>query len=87
MGCFPETHELSLKMLGMHGTVYANYAMQNCDLIIALGVGSPIDAAKAMWLFYENPDICFDDLRMRFMRALKNTPTLSFPRRRESRRF
>ena len=37
MGCFPETHELSLKMLGMHGTVYANYAMQNCDLIIAVG--------------------------------------------------
>jgi acetaldehyde dehydrogenase/alcohol dehydrogenase len=37
------------------------------DLIIALGGGSPIDAAKAMWLFYENPDVCFDDLRMRFM--------------------
>ena len=37
------------------------------DLIIALGGGSPIDAAKAMWLFYEHPDLCFDDLRMRFM--------------------
>ena len=37
------------------------------DLIIALGGGSPIDAAKAMWLFYENPGICFEDLRMRFM--------------------
>jgi acetaldehyde dehydrogenase/alcohol dehydrogenase len=37
------------------------------DLIIALGGGSPIDAAKAMWLFYENPEINFDDLKMRFM--------------------
>ncbi len=37
------------------------------DLIVALGGGSPIDAAKAMWLFYENPEICFEDLRMRFM--------------------
>lgn len=36
-GCFPETHELSLQMLGMHGTVYANYAVQECDLLIAIG--------------------------------------------------
>jgi acetaldehyde dehydrogenase/alcohol dehydrogenase len=37
------------------------------DLIIALGGGSPIDAAKAMWLFYEHPDVGFDDLKLRFM--------------------
>lgn len=37
------------------------------DLIIAMGGGSPIDAAKAMWLFYENPDVRFEDLKMRFM--------------------
>ena len=37
------------------------------DLIIALGGGSPIDAAKAMWLFYEAPDMTFDDLKLRFM--------------------
>ena len=37
------------------------------DLIIALGGGSPIDAAKAMWLFYEHPDVSFDDLKLRFM--------------------
>ncbi|MBM4082307.1 MAG: iron-containing alcohol dehydrogenase, partial [Planctomycetes bacterium] len=37
------------------------------DLIIALGGGSPIDAAKAMWLFYEHPEISFDELRLRFM--------------------
>ena len=30
-------NELSLGMLGMHGTVYANYAVQECDLLIAIG--------------------------------------------------
>lgn len=37
LGVFPETDERSLKMLGMHGTVYANYAVQECDLLIAVG--------------------------------------------------
>jgi len=37
------------------------------DLLIALGGGSPLDAAKAMWLFYEDPKISFDDLRLRFV--------------------
>ncbi len=37
-GAFPEEHELSLGMLGMHGTVYANYAVTECDLLIAIGV-------------------------------------------------
>ncbi len=36
------------------------------DLIIALGGGSPIDAAKGMWLFYENPEMEFETLRMKF---------------------
>lgn len=37
------------------------------DVIIALGGGSAIDAAKAMWLFYEYPQTKFEDLRMKFM--------------------
>jgi acetolactate synthase-1/2/3 large subunit len=37
LGCFPETHKLSLGMLGMHGTVYANHATMESDLIIAVG--------------------------------------------------
>lgn len=36
-GSFPEHHPLSLGMLGMHGTAYANYAVTKCDLLIALG--------------------------------------------------
>ncbi|RJO64656.1 MAG: biosynthetic-type acetolactate synthase large subunit [Candidatus Omnitrophota bacterium] len=37
IGCFPSTHELSLGMLGMHGTAYANHAIMESDLIIAVG--------------------------------------------------
>jgi acetolactate synthase-1/2/3 large subunit len=37
-GCYPETDTASLGMLGMHGTKYANYAIHESDLIIAMGV-------------------------------------------------
>ncbi len=37
LGAFPDTHPLSLKMLGMHGTAYANHATSNCDVLIAVG--------------------------------------------------
>ena len=38
VGSIPESHELSLKWLGMHGTVYANNAVNEADLLLALGV-------------------------------------------------
>lgn len=38
LGAFPGTDPLSLDMLGMHGSVYANYAVDEADLLIALGV-------------------------------------------------
>lgn len=41
LGIFPETHESSLRMLGMHGTHFANYAVQNSDVLI--GVGARFD--------------------------------------------
>ncbi len=38
LGGFPGTHKLSLDMLGMHGSYYANMAVQNCDLLVGIGV-------------------------------------------------
>src|SRR5689334_7427529 len=38
LGCFPSGHKLSLGMLGMHGTYWANMAISESDLIIAIGV-------------------------------------------------
>ena len=37
LGCFPATDSLSLGMLGMHGTYWANMAVTHCDLLIAIG--------------------------------------------------
>jgi acetolactate synthase-1/2/3 large subunit len=37
IGSFDTTHPLSLHMLGMHGTAYANYAVEDCDFLIAIG--------------------------------------------------
>lgn len=33
------------------------------DWIVSIGGGSPIDAAKAMWVFYEHPELTFDDIK------------------------
>jgi acetolactate synthase I/II/III large subunit len=38
IGCFPESHVLSFGMIGMHGMAYANFAVSNADLIIAIGM-------------------------------------------------
>ena len=41
------------------------------DTIIALGGGSPMDAAKVMWLLYEHPEIVFSDLKQKFFDVRK----------------
>lgn len=48
------------------------------DVIIAIGGGSPMDAAKIMWVLYEYPEIRFEDLAMRFMDIRKRVYT--FPK-------
>jgi acetaldehyde dehydrogenase/alcohol dehydrogenase len=51
----------------------------NPDVIIAIGGGSPMDAAKVMWLMYEQPETEFEGLAMRFMDIRKRVyelPTL-----------
>lgn len=48
------------------------------DCIIALGGGSPMDAAKAMWLFYEYPDTNFQALKQKFLDIRKRV--FKYPR-------
>lgn len=55
------------------------------DCIIALGGGSPMDAAKAMWLFYEYPDTDFNDLKQKFMDIRKRI--YKFPRLGQKAKF
>ena len=38
IGCFPETHVLSFGMLGMHGMIYANKAVDSADVMVAIGM-------------------------------------------------
>ncbi|WP_207495533.1 bifunctional acetaldehyde-CoA/alcohol dehydrogenase [Aridibaculum aurantiacum] len=48
------------------------------DTIIALGGGSPMDAAKIMWVLFEHPEVRFEDLAMRFMDIRKRV--YAFPK-------
>jgi len=48
------------------------------DTVIAVGGGSPMDAAKIMWVLYEHPEVRFEDLAMRFMDIRKRV--YAFPK-------
>ena len=60
------------------------------DVIIAVGGGSPMDAAKIMWVLYEHPEVDFEDMAMRFMDIRKRVslsppPRVQVPRSHRSR--
>ena len=55
------------------------------DVIIAIGGGSPMDAAKIMWVMYEHPEVDFLDMAMRFMDIRKRVYT--FPKMGEKAYF
>lgn len=57
-GAFPETHALSLGMIGMHGTAYANKAVVECDLL--LNIGSRFDDR----IIGQAPAFCKDAIRL-----------------------
>jgi acetolactate synthase-1/2/3 large subunit len=62
-GAFPETHPLSLGMLGMHGTAYANKAIIECDFLLNLGsrfddriIGKPSEFCKDAFIAHVDID-------------------------------
>ncbi len=62
IGCFPETHPLSLKWLGMHGTVYANNAVNEADLLLAIGVRFDDRVTGKVEKFCEHGEIVHIDI-------------------------
>ena len=62
LGAFPGSHELSLGMLGMHGTVPANYATDEADLVIAAGIRFDDRIAGNPSKFIENAKVIHIDI-------------------------
>ncbi len=62
LGVYPNKGELSLDMLGMHGSAYANYAVRDCDLLIALGVRFDDRVTGKVKAFAQNAKIIHVDI-------------------------
>ena len=62
LGAIPCDHELCLGMLGMHGTEYANYAVTECDLLIAVGVRFDDRVTGKVEAFAPNADVIHIDI-------------------------
>jgi acetolactate synthase-1/2/3 large subunit len=73
LGCFPAAHPLSLGMLGMHGTYWANMALTEADLILAIGVRFDDRVTGALDKFAPNAEIVHVDVDASSLG--KNVPT------------
>jgi acetolactate synthase I/II/III large subunit len=62
LGCFPESHVLSYRWLGMHGMGYANLAVNNADVIIAIGMRFDDRATSEVNTFAPNARIIHIDI-------------------------
>lgn len=62
IGAVDTTHDLTLHMLGMHGTAYANYAVEDCDLLIAVGARFDDRVAGKVSEFAPNAKIAHIDI-------------------------
>jgi acetolactate synthase-1/2/3 large subunit len=62
ISCFPESHALSYGMLGMHGMAYANMAVNNSDLVIAIGMRFDDRATGRVDAFAPNANIIHIDI-------------------------
>ncbi|MGN6546053.1 MAG: biosynthetic-type acetolactate synthase large subunit, partial [Aureliella sp.] len=62
LGLYPNDAELSMDMLGMHGAAYANYAVSECDLLIALGVRFDDRVTGKLEAFAKNAKIIHVDI-------------------------
>jgi len=62
IGCFPESHVLSYGMLGMHGMAYANMAVSDCDVLIAIGMRFDDRATAKVSAFAPNARIIHIDI-------------------------
>lgn len=75
LGVLPADHPLSLGMLGMHGARYTNYVLEECDLLIGLGVRFDDRATGKVEAFCPKAEIIHVDIDHSEMGKIKN-PTL-----------
>ena len=61
-GAFPNTHHLSLGMLGMHGSKYANMTTSNADLLIAVGARFSDRVTGKLSTFAKNAKVIHIDI-------------------------
>jgi len=73
LGCFPGDDPLSLDMLGMHGSVYSNVAVSECDLLLAVGVRFDDRVTGKVSAFAPNAKIVHIDIDASEINKIKRT--------------